>query len=76
MPLEKFTLELDREEALMLVFLASSSELNNSRVQHAVESVAMALRTGDPSLHTEQVQLWSRNGRPLFDLSAGPEVEA
>lgn len=77
MPLEKFTLELDREEALMMVFLASSSGTNNSRVQRAVEGVAAALREGDRTLHTEQVELWRPFKRdiPLFDLSAGPEVD-
>lgn len=76
MPREKFTLELDREEALMMVLLDSSTVISNSRVRHVVGSIAAVLRENEPSLHDEQLKLWDGNGRPLFDLSAGPEVEA
>lgn len=76
MPREKFPIELDREEALMMVFLASSSGSDNSRMQLAVDGIAQVLRTNDPSLQVEQARLWARCERPLFDLSAGPEVEA
>lgn len=72
---EKFPIELDREEALMMVFLSSSSGNDNSRVQRAVDSVARVLRTNDPSLQDEQGGIWVRHEKPLFDLSAGPEVE-
>lgn len=72
---EKFTIELDREEALMLVFLSSSSGSENSRMQLAVDSVAQCLRTADPTLQEEQGRMWIRAEKPLFDLSAGPEAE-
>jgi predicted transcriptional regulator len=75
-PREKFTIELDREEALMMVFLDSSTEISSSRVAHAVGSIASVIRENEPSLHMEQVKLWDNNGRPKFDLSAGPGVEA
>ena len=75
MPREKFLIELDREEALMMVFLDSSTEISNSRVCHAVGSIAAVLRENDPSLHTEQLCLWKTNNEPKYNLSAGPEVE-
>lgn len=76
MPRETFTIELDREEALMMVFLAASSGCELSRVQRAVEGIASALRQGDPTLQREQVELWARYDRPAFDLSGGPHVPA
>lgn len=76
MPREKFLIELDREEALMMVFLSASSGCELSRVQQAVEGIASALRHGDPSLHAEQARMWLRYDRPTFDLSGGPDVPA
>lgn len=72
---EKFLIELDREEALMMVLLDSSTEISNSRICHAVGSIASVLRENEPSLHTEQLRLWDNNGKPKFNLSDGPEVD-
>lgn len=76
MPRETFTIELDREEALMLTFLSYSSGSHLSRVQRAVDRVAAALHQGDPTLQQDRLDLWKRYEKPLFDLSAGPHVPA